>query len=112
MSDDPHTSENTSLCHPVERPGGEPEGSREGGEVDDGEVEEEGSDGEVMHDIRERLECRALEAMGRDGFLELAQRERRLIGGDALQGIDSASGRRCSLMRSLLLRRHPPAGAH
>lgn len=87
MGNDPDTSEDATLEDPVEGPGKEGEGGGEVRDVGGGEVVEDGGYGEVRDNIGEGAEDRALEAVGRDGLLYLAEGEGRFCTGHTFRNI-------------------------
>lgn len=56
-------------------------------DVSGGNIVEQEDEGEVINDVGERTEERALEAMGRDGFLDFTESERWFRVGDPVDGV-------------------------
>jgi len=76
MGNDPNTSQDTTLDVPIDGPGQVVQRLREELNVISGNIVEESCNGEIIHNIREGAKHRTLEAMGWDGFLDLAKSER------------------------------------
>lgn len=72
VGDDPNAGADTALDDPVEWPGQVGEGVGKEVEVRGGNVVEESGKEEVVNDVGKGADKGALEAMGRDGFLDLA----------------------------------------
>lgn len=73
VGDDPDAGEDAALEDPVQRPGGKAErGGWNGRDEVKGEEEEDGGDEEIVEDVGEGTGNGAVEAVRRDGFLQLA----------------------------------------
>nr|ACL52983.1 unknown [Zea mays]ACL53151.1 unknown [Zea mays]ACL53170.1 unknown [Zea mays]ACL53198.1 unknown [Zea mays]ACN35830.1 unknown [Zea mays] len=111
VRDDPHAGAHAPLRDPVQRPGGVAERAWERRYDGQREVEERRGDHQVVDHVREGLEHRALEAVWRDGLLDLTQSERRLLHRRPLhRGATGSSGELLLLLPLLL--GHPAAGTH
>ncbi|KAJ4848671.1 hypothetical protein Tsubulata_041437 [Turnera subulata] len=80
---DPDTRHECSLDEPVEGPSHIVEWGGKDGDVSLGNVEKSRANGEVISKVGQRADKGAVEAMGRNGFLECGKREWRLVTGDS-----------------------------
>lgn len=87
MGDDPNSGANRSLYGPVEAPCKVGVGGGEEGDVCGGDVVEGSDDDEVVDDVGEGSGQGAVEAVGRDGLLDVAECERRLRNWDPLERV-------------------------
>lgn len=87
MCYDPNTGENTALNIPKNGPCQEGERLREILNVGGSNVVKDGGNGEVIKDIGEGADNRALKTMRWDGFLDLTEAERRLRVRNSLVGV-------------------------
>lgn len=84
---DPNTGANTALNIKINRPRQEGERLREVLDVGGSNVVNDRNNGEVVKDIGEGADDRALKTMRWDGFLDLPEAERRLSVRNSLDGV-------------------------